>query len=599
MLPQERLTAFRSQGFFPNGVYLPSNDADRRLVQVALKTIGSIPDESARLQKYLELQETGEAWQARGIPGRWTGQQGVARSKARFRLVAWGRRGGKSLYSAHEGASVAINRPRSWVWICAPTMVLVSRCFDMIDQLLADLGIVCTTRRNTQQHKLLVLPNGSQVEGVSLDNPQSAAGAGVDLAVIDEAAQVEPDAWTRAVLPPLTDRMGYALLISSWEGREGFFFEKAEEAKARQAERGLDSEWDVFQDPSWETNFYLFPQGRSSPAIRDAEREINDPVAFLEQFGAIPSRNRTRVFPEFRERVHVGDYPFNPNHPVIVGADPSGGANQYGILVVQDYKDYLIVIDEFYISAVTSADLSPLMRKKPWAANVTDLVVDSANFTEVEHWARYGWPAYAVPDKPQVEERLPIWHNLLRNPDRYYWLHRQVINRLLDERGLPPDSDHAMSPDEQLALATYAEDALADDKISDHDLELLRSTARVFIDKKCVWTIAEHKLYSYPKQRRSGVSTKEKPVDGWDHLMDCAGYVCWVFHRSEATDPNFNAIRTLVRASEGSTAKTLDLTDDEPEKRPTFLNTMRSRYESKSREPRSLVGAGTRRIGRR
>lgn len=512
----ERLLALRGQGFYPHGIYLPADDDLRQGVVEALRDIGNIQDPDARQRDYLYLQETGSLWEQAGVRGRWTGQQAWTRSTAQFRLVAVGRRGGKSSYAANEAVAMARLRPRFHIWLCAPTMKLVGRCFKMVDDLIHDLGVMTKVRRNTEQSMYIELENGSTIEGVSLEDPKIAAGAVVDLAIVDEAAQILEASWVRGVMPPLADHNGSALLIGSWEGQEGFFFEIAAKARAD----GSD-EWDVFQDPSWEVNFYMFPQGRQSAAIKVMERNMN-PVDFLEQFGAIPARNKLRVFPEFREKVHVGDYPFNPDHPVIVCADPSGGAAEYGILAIQDYQEYVVVIDEVYIKATTSAELHPLLNSKIWRPNVKEMIVDSAAFVEVEHWARLGWPAYPVHDKPPVQDRLPLHRNLLRDPQRYYMLHRQMMDELLLESGRQENEDYFLSAAEQKTLAITIEERLSDEKISDAHLQVLRDCARLFVDRHCVWTIMEHKLYSYPRGRRAGnLNIREKPADAYDHLLDC------------------------------------------------------------------------------
>ena len=593
MTVADRLIAFAQQGFRPTGIFVPTNAEMRRYVLDIQKQVGSIEDPQERLRRYYLLQDKTEELQLKGVTGRWTGQHGVARSTAPFRIVAWGRRSGKTVLAAHEGIAVARTRPRAWVWVTAPTMALVSRCFDLIDQMLADMGVTVTTRRNSAQNKLLVLGNGSRIEGISLEDPKSSAGAAVDFVILDEAAQIAEEAWVRAILPPLTDRNGQALLISSWEGEGDFFHTQAMKAQAERAISGEASDWEFFQDASWDVNFYNFPLGRNSPAIKRAEREMNTtPIDFLEQFGAIPAKQKNLVFPEFREKVHVGEYPYQPGHPVILAVDPSAGPNPYAVAVIQDYKDFVVIVDEFYEAGMTCEEISTILTRREWYGDVKEVIVDSAMPIEVERWVRMGWNAYAVPDKPQVFDRIPLHRRLLRNPEPYHWFHRLAMNELLHELDLESDSDFFLPPEEQRSLMIQVEERLSDEKISDSGLAGLRQCARFFVNKSCVWTIQEHKLYVY--QKPSGLRPKnvyEKPSDKHNHLMDAIGYFEWVYHRAEGEDET--TPQRLVHSMSQPLEKELELPRPQPKPslRENFLNEMRQRHNGSSPlAPRSLVG---------
>ena len=160
--PEERLEAFRRLNFRPHGLYVPDDeDAARELLKRS-RRIGDIAHPDQRLLEYHRLQDEGEVWEREGIEGHWTGQQALARSRARFRIAAWGRRGGKTTEAAMEAIGVATMRPRSWIWLAAPTMKLVSRAFDKVMEVVRDLNLKTTTVRDTLQEKLCILDNGAR-----------------------------------------------------------------------------------------------------------------------------------------------------------------------------------------------------------------------------------------------------------------------------------------------------------------------------------------------------------------------------------------------------------------------------------------------------
>jgi len=530
--PEERFEAFERLGFHPHGLYLPNEAARRAPIKQRLEALGRIEATDERQSLYLELQAETARLEQEGVPGRWTGQQALARSRAKFRLTEWGRQSGKTLYAAHEALGIALVRPRSWVWVAAPTMTHVSRPFSYITGLIRDHGLKTKVYRDSAQDKYLELDNGSVIEGVSLDKPTASAGATVDFAVIDEAALIMEDAWYVSVLPPLSARDGSALLISSSSGGMGFFPQKVEEAKKEARERGSESAWEYFHGASWDVNFYRFPQGRQSRFLRNAEREMpwRD---FLMSFGAIPLTDQDRIFPEFKPSIHVGDYPYNPEVPVRLTVDPSGGANPYAVAVIQDYGAYVVVIDEVYETHVTAEQVVERIERKPWREGVETALLDSAaGPAEVARWNGLGIPAFGLQNKPHIEERLPFLRNLLRDPLRFSILHRRKVNELLEDWGLDPDSDHELDEDRQKALAIQVEQSLADEYIAEADLRQLADCARLYVDKSCAWTIWEFENYRAQKRIKVNMNYGPLPRDYANHLMDALGYYAWQYHRT-------------------------------------------------------------------
>jgi len=138
------------------------------------------------------------------------------------------------------------------------------------------------------------------------------------------------------------------------------------------------------------------PAGRATPALVQASKEM-DPHEYLEQFGAIPATSRDRVFPEFKEKVHEGEGEVTTTIPPcrFAGIDPSGGANPYCVLAIQDYGDMLVIFDEFYAPHYSTEEIAPIIANKDWLVgrkvsvdpeperwefdNLDEAVVDSAS----------------------------------------------------------------------------------------------------------------------------------------------------------------------------------------------------------------------------
>lgn len=67
------------------------------------------------------------------------------------------------------------------------------------------------------------LPGGGVIAVRSGHDPDTLRGAGLDLAVLDEAAYLAPAVWSAAIRPALADRRGEALFLSTPRGRNWFW----------------------------------------------------------------------------------------------------------------------------------------------------------------------------------------------------------------------------------------------------------------------------------------------------------------------------------------------------------------------------------------
>jgi phage terminase large subunit-like protein len=152
-------------------------------------------------------------------------QRIIADDPARFRVVACGRRWGKTTL----GLILAIEAARAGgrVWWVAPTYGLAFQPWRDLKRLLIDDP---RSKLESERHIDLTETGGS-ITVQSADDPDSLRGVGLDFAVIDEAAFMAEEAWTAALRPALADRTGRALIISTPRGRNWFF---------RAHQRGVD-----------------------------------------------------------------------------------------------------------------------------------------------------------------------------------------------------------------------------------------------------------------------------------------------------------------------------------------------------------------------
>jgi hypothetical protein len=537
----DRLESFKRVGYIPGGIYMPA-DADMQLeVRAHLDDLGHMTNGHKREAAYRAYQAETEQWALDGIPGRWTWQQAVARSEARFRIVAWGRRGGKSFHAAREAVSLALARPRSWIWVAAPINKSVGRVFDMVCQLLEDLGqrAEASTWRNIEQEKLIVLHNGSRIEGISLEDDRTAAGTSIDLVVMDESEYLSGDQFRRLVLPTLADKEGKALIISSAQDDETWFWQRCYQAMH---EQDAESPWEGFQGATWE-NFFKFPLGRRSQAIRDAEKESTAAeVAAI--YGARPSGELHRVLHQFKERVHVRPVLYDDTHPIVCVADPSGGINEYAVGVYQVWRDRAHQIDEYYQRGVTAGQVAAALDERPWRRNVQVLWVDQGSwYMEVDNWRAAGWPSQPIMvddpahpghqkvGKPDVAESLPVVGALLRDPQLWHQYQQEKLALVLADMGFWLEDLPKLDGEQRLNATIELEERLADNAATERDVERMQQASHYFCDPSCANMRMEAKFYRWRKPRRDDQPLSEKPRDRYNHLADCLRYLAHIYFR--------------------------------------------------------------------
>lgn len=187
-------------------------------------------------------------------------QQVIFESRARFRVVAAGRRFGKTVLGSVECLIEAFDNPGAVIWWVAPVSdqaKLAKR--QLIKMLPKDLYHL----NNTSQTFTLV--NGSTIYLKSAERWDNLKGEGVDFLVVDEAAKVDEEAWTEALRPSVADKLGRVLFISTFKGENWFWKLHADAGNP-------DNEgWEAFTFPTSHNPY--FPQGELEAARRSMPYE--------------------------------------------------------------------------------------------------------------------------------------------------------------------------------------------------------------------------------------------------------------------------------------------------------------------------------------
>jgi len=242
------------------------------------------------------------------------GQLEVYRDPHRFKVVAAGRRWGKThmacvylLMKALENTKLVNGRDRSLrdieCWYIAPTYEQGKRIFWNLLKNMAG-SLVAKTWENESR---LQLVNGRGVALHGSDRPERLKGVGLSAVVLDEFASMKEDTWNEAIRPTLADVAGEALFIGT-PLQKNHFYDLYLQALS-------SDDWGAYHFES-ETNPYLPPE-EIAAAEKTMPRE-----KFLQEFRASFETGGGLVFDYPIVTVSEIDVPRDGQ--VYVAMDPAG-----------------------------------------------------------------------------------------------------------------------------------------------------------------------------------------------------------------------------------------------------------------------------------
>ena len=169
-------------------------------------------------------------------------QREVFDDTSRFRIVAAGRRFGKSRLAAWLLLIEGLQSVSKDIFYVAPTY---QQARDIMWGVLKELGheVIASAHENTS---VITLVNGRKIYLKGADRPDTLRGVGLAFCVIDEYADIKPNVWEQILRPALADVQGKALFIGTPKGRNHFYelYKYAEDKK--------DPDWKAFHYSSYD-----------------------------------------------------------------------------------------------------------------------------------------------------------------------------------------------------------------------------------------------------------------------------------------------------------------------------------------------------------
>jgi len=260
------------------------------------------------------------------------GQRAIMDLDVRFRVVAAGRRWGKSEMAANEALIYALENPGSTIWWVSPSYDQSNDFgFDTIKPWTPHETVADVKRTKP---RALEFENGSRISFRSAEREDSLRGPGIDFLIIDESGSVPERAWTEELRPALADTEGDALFIGTPRGRNWFH---------KWFKRG--------QDPDRPDTASFQAPTSQNPHVADAEiadlKQQMPERAFRQEHRAEFVDDTGGVFTNVRDAVAEYDLPVPP-------ADAGGSfrmgvdfarLDDYTAIVVLDADGRLVAFD--------------------------------------------------------------------------------------------------------------------------------------------------------------------------------------------------------------------------------------------------------------
>ena len=398
-------------------------------------------------------------------------QQEVFKDKTRFKVVAAGRRCGKSRMAAVTLLIEGLKCPQgSAVLYVSPTM---GQSRQIIWDLLLDLGreVIQSSHVNNLD---ITLINGARIYVRGADRPDTLRGVSLTYAVLDEVADIKPEAWEQVIRASLSDKRGRALFIGTPKGRNWFH------DTFKLGENGDDEDW-----KSW--HFTTADNPLIDPKEIESAKKTLSTFAFKQEYMASFSNAGSDIFKE--EWLKYGEEPNYGSYFIAIDlagfeevAKQAGNAKKrldesaicvvkvtddgkwfvkeiiHGrwdiretaskiLLAIRDYRPVSVGIERGALKNAVLPYLSDLMRKNNVYAHIVDLTHGNRKKADRIIWALQG--------------RFEHGRIVLNSEGDWDDFVDQLL--LFPAQGVHDDLPDALSYVDQLAVTSYMEDDDSED----------------------------------------------------------------------------------------------------------------------------------------
>jgi len=248
------------------------------------------------------------------MPPRWTQlrahptQQLFFNSPHRFNIVPAGRRSGKTELAKRKLVKRALkgtNFADPRFFAAAPTYQQAKRIYwNDLKRLVPKWAMAGAP---SESELVIRLITGAEIYVIGMDKPERIEGQPWDGGILDEKANMKPEAWGANVRPALSDRKGWCDLIGVPEGRNDYY-DMALMAQAEMAALGDRSTWGYYH---WISADIL-----DAAEIESARKDL-DELTFKQEYEGSFINFEGRAYYTFDSTFHASPLKYDPKMPLI------------------------------------------------------------------------------------------------------------------------------------------------------------------------------------------------------------------------------------------------------------------------------------------
>jgi len=279
-------------------------------------------------------------------------QRTISDDTTRFRVVIAGRRFGKTHLAIRELCWHA-REPNRDVWYVAPSYKMAKQI--VWRKLKARLQELNWVEKHNETELSLQLRNGSTISLKGSDNYDSLRGVGLDFIVLDEFADIDPEAWFETLRPTLSDKQGRALFIGTPKGTGNWSFDLYQNALTNE-------DWRSYQ-------YTTVDGGNVKPEEIEAARRDLDERTFRQEYLATFETFEGRVAWAFERQHNLRELPNPDTRMLIVGVDFNVSPITAAIMV--RVNDDLYVIDEILMHSSNTQELVNELKSRYPTSKIT------------------------------------------------------------------------------------------------------------------------------------------------------------------------------------------------------------------------------------
>lgn len=370
-------------------------------------------------------------------------QKVIAQSDARFRVLCAGRRFGKSILAIREMAKFA-RQPNKAIMYVAPTYGMARNIiFEPLKQKMRDLRWV---KKINETRMEITLVNNSKIMLRGAENYDALRGTGVDFLVMDEMADIKPEAWSEVLRPTLSAQNppGSALFVSSPKGLNHFkdLFDLGK----------TQDEWESWQMTTIEG-------GNVPPEEVEAAKRDLDAKTWAQEYEASFENYSSLIYWAFDLEESVQKWEPKELKQVMLFCDFNVNPIVGAVVVRTEYG--LHIIDEIAIYGSNTDELAQEMRRRypkeqiiafPDPAGAQNRT-SAGGKTDHSILQNAGFRVLFRPRHPKVKDRINAVNSLLLNTNKERRMFvdpkcREVIKSLsrhaYKEGTMIPDKDNGL-----------------------------------------------------------------------------------------------------------------------------------------------------------